>query len=49
MKNLLEKLNYKGQKRIAVINAEEVFFNLWLNQNEIMIDRKLIPDILMSS
>jgi hypothetical protein len=26
MKNLLNKLNYKGQNRIAVINAEEDFF-----------------------
>ena len=25
MKTLLEKLNYKGQKRIAIINAEEDF------------------------
>ena len=27
MKNLLDKLNYKGQKRIAVINANEIFLN----------------------
>jgi hypothetical protein len=27
MKNLLEKLNYKGQKRISIINAEEGFIN----------------------
>ncbi len=25
MKTLLEKLNYKGQKRIAIINAEKNF------------------------
>lgn len=28
MQDLLVKLNYKGQDRIAVINAEESFFNL---------------------
>jgi hypothetical protein len=27
MKNLLNKLNYRGQKRIAVINANEIFLN----------------------
>ncbi len=27
MTSLLKKLNYKEQKRIAVMNAEEVFFN----------------------
>lgn len=27
MKDLLNKLNYKGQKRIAVINADESFLN----------------------
>jgi len=28
MKNLLDKLNYKGQNRIAIVNAEEDFFRV---------------------
>lgn len=42
MKYLLKKLNYKGQKRIAVINAEEVFLTeLTKELNDIIIDREI--------
>ena len=44
MKNLLEKLNYKGQKRIAVINAEEAFISLIRSEiDAIVIDQKIDP------
>jgi hypothetical protein len=44
MNHLLEKLNYKGQVRIAVINAEEnVFLTLSANLNEVLIDREIDP------
>jgi hypothetical protein len=44
MKNLLGKLNYKGQKRISIINAEEKFINLILpDLNDVIIDRKIDP------
>jgi hypothetical protein len=44
MKKLFEKLNYKGQGRIAVINAEENF-NLILSDelSEVTIDREIDP------
>lgn len=44
MKNLLVKLNYKGQERIAVINAEESF-NISLSNElkDIIIDKNIDP------
>ncbi|MEI6049497.1 MAG: hypothetical protein WCS03_11410 [Bacteroidota bacterium] len=44
MKNLVEKLNYKGQERIAVINAEESF-NILLSDElrNVKIDREIDP------
>lgn len=44
MKKLVEKLNYKGQERIAVINAEESF-NILLGQElrDVKIDREIDP------
>jgi len=44
MKNLLEKLNYKGQKRIALINPEENFILAPFDEiREIQIDNKIDP------
>jgi hypothetical protein len=44
MNHLLEKLNYKGQERIAVINAEDyVFLTLSENLKDIIIDREIDP------
>jgi hypothetical protein len=44
MKNLLEKLNYKGQKRIAVINAEEGFLpSLSDDLKGVVVDQKIDP------
>ena len=44
MKKLLEKLNYKGQERIAVINAEESFAISLSNElKSVMIDREIDP------
>jgi len=44
MKNLLKKLNYKGQKRISVLNAEEDFINsISTDLNNIIIDQKIDP------
>jgi hypothetical protein len=44
MKDLLEKLNYKGQKRISIINAEESFIKtVSTNLNDVIIDRKIDP------
>lgn len=44
MNHLLEKLNYKGQERIAVINAEDyVFHALSANLEEVKIDREIDP------
>ncbi len=44
MMSLLEKLNYKGQERIAIINAGQDFYNLFLNENKtILIDREIDP------
>ncbi|MCX6326725.1 MAG: hypothetical protein NT144_08785 [Bacteroidia bacterium] len=44
MKKLLEKLNYKGQERIAVINAEDSF-NISLSNElrDVMIDKTIDP------
>jgi hypothetical protein len=44
MKNLLAKLNYKGQKRISVINAEEKFILLISSElKDVIIDQKIDP------
>ena len=44
MKNLLEKLNYKGQKRISIINAEESFLNtISPDLVEVTVDKKIDP------
>lgn len=44
MKDLLEKLNYKGQRRIAVINAESSFnASLRLELKDIIIDNEIDP------
>jgi hypothetical protein len=44
MKNLPGKLNYKGQERIAVINAEESFYILLSGElGEVIIDREIDP------
>jgi hypothetical protein len=44
MKNLLHKLNYKGQKRISVINAEEAFIlSISGELKDVIIDRKIDP------
>jgi hypothetical protein len=44
MKNLLEKLNYKGQKRISIINAEETFINsVSAGLKDVVIDQKIDP------
>jgi hypothetical protein len=42
MKTLLEKLNYKGQKRIAIINSEENFRLAELNElKDIQVDNNI--------
>ena len=44
MKNLLGKLNYKGQERIAVINAEESFIiSLSIELKDVKIDKGIDP------
>jgi hypothetical protein len=44
MKNLLEKLNFKGNDRIAVLNADESFTaSLALEFRNIKIDREIDP------
>jgi hypothetical protein len=44
MKTLLGKLNYKGQKRISIINAEEKFINSIISDlNDVTIDQKIDP------
>jgi hypothetical protein len=44
MTNLLDKLNYKGQKRISVINAEETFIlSILSNLEDVLIDQKIDP------
>jgi hypothetical protein len=44
MKNLLDKLNYKGQKRISVINAEETFVHSISSElKDVIIDQKIDP------
>jgi hypothetical protein len=42
MKYLLDKLNYKGQKRIAVINAEEHFYKAVATElKDVITDREI--------
>jgi hypothetical protein len=44
MKNLLEKLNYRGQKRISIINAEESFLNcISSDLDDVTVDKKIDP------
>jgi hypothetical protein len=44
MKNLVEKLNYKGEERIAIINAEEKFNALFSNElMNVIIDKEIDP------
>jgi len=44
MKKLLEKLNYRGQERIAIINAEESFTNAISDDlKNIIIDKEIDP------
>jgi len=44
MKKLLEKLNYKGQKRIALINAEDGFTNSLSSElTDVLIDKEIDP------
>jgi len=44
MKNLLAKLNYKGQKRISVINSEEKFIqSISAELRDVTIDQKIDP------
>jgi hypothetical protein len=44
MKKLLDKLNYKGNKRIAVLNAEENFSDsLSIEFKELTVDKEIDP------
>lgn len=44
MKKLLEKLNYKGDKRIAVLNAEENFITSLVQElGDATVDREVDP------
>lgn len=44
MNKLLEKLNYKGNKRIAVLNSDESFItSLSMEISELTIDRQIDP------
>jgi hypothetical protein len=44
MKNLFEKLNYKGNKRIALLNSEDRFINdISIEFNDLTIDREIDP------
>lgn len=44
MKSLLTKLNYKGQKRISVINAEESFIRSISSElKDVIIDQEIDP------
>jgi hypothetical protein len=44
MKNLLYKLNYRGQKRISVINADDVFIHSISSElKDVIIDQKIDP------
>lgn len=42
MQTLVEKLNYKGHRRIAIINAEEEFFRLLSSDlKDVIIDKEI--------
>jgi hypothetical protein len=44
MKSLFDKLNYKKQKRISIINAEEKFvISISKELNDVIIDQKIDP------
>jgi len=44
MKTILDKLNYKGQKRISIINAEKDFINSLTSElKDLTIDQKIDP------
>jgi hypothetical protein len=44
MKTLLEKLNYKGQKRLSIINADKEFINtISAELKDVTIDQKIDP------
>jgi hypothetical protein len=44
MKKLLEKLNYKGQDRIAIINAEEGFIDSLSDElKNVIVDKEIDP------
>jgi hypothetical protein len=44
MDNLYKKLNYKGQKRIAVINCTEEFYNISVSVlGDVQIDPEIDP------
>jgi hypothetical protein len=44
MQNLLEKLNYRGQKRISIINALDSFINAVSSElKDVIIDEKIDP------
>jgi hypothetical protein len=44
MQRLIEKLNYKGQERIALINSDEYFTNLLSDDlKEVTIDKAIDP------
>jgi len=44
MKKLFEKLNYRGQERIAIINAEESFIRAFSGElANVIIDREIDP------
>jgi hypothetical protein len=44
MKNLLAKLNYKGQKRISIINSDEKFIqSISAELRDVTIDQKIDP------
>lgn len=44
MKKLFEKLNYKGQERIAILNADESFTQSVLNEfNNLIADKDIDP------
>ena len=44
MKELIKKLNYKGQKRIAILNSEECFFIALSEElKDVILDREIDP------
>lgn len=44
MKSILEKLNYKGQKRIAILNADNSFIQfISAHLSDVILDQKIDP------